>query len=176
MANEKLNSTPPKIPRARLIVGTVVFIVGFLMPLLVPVVAKMDISLGVKTTISGLLLLGIPELFMLTTIAILGKEGYNFLKQKVFALFKKYGPADRVGKARYRIGLILFSLPLLTGLFLPYFDHLIPDFEAYELKVNIIGDAMLIISLFVLGGDFWDKIRSLFIYNSKAVLITDNEV
>ncbi len=30
------------------------------------------------------------------------------------------------------------------------------------------GDIVLITSLFVLGGDFWDKLRSMFIYGAKA--------
>jgi hypothetical protein len=30
------------------------------------------------------------------------------------------------------------------------------------------GDILFLTSIFVLGGDFWDKVRSLFIYNAKA--------
>jgi hypothetical protein len=29
------------------------------------------------------------------------------------------------------------------------------------------GDLLLLASLFVLGGDFWDKIRALFVYSDK---------
>jgi len=36
------------------------------------------------------------------------------------------------------------------------------------LIVNIIGDTMLISSFFILGGDVWDKIRSLFVYRATA--------
>jgi len=31
------------------------------------------------------------------------------------------------------------------------------------------GDIMFLIALFVLGGEFWDKLKSLFVYESKAV-------
>jgi hypothetical protein len=30
--------------------------------------------------------------------------------------------------------------------------------------VSLIGDVMFVASLFVLGGDFWEKIRALFIH------------
>ena len=30
------------------------------------------------------------------------------------------------------------------------------------------GDLLLLVSLFVLGGDFWDKLRSLFIHSARA--------
>jgi hypothetical protein len=30
------------------------------------------------------------------------------------------------------------------------------------------GDLIFLVSLFVLGGDFWDKIRALFVYSDKV--------
>ncbi len=157
----------PQIPKRRLVIGGAIFIIGFLMPLLVAVVAKMNMSLGLKTTISALLLLGIPEVFMLITIAILGKEGYNYLKDKLFGFLKRYGPPQKVSRFRYYIGLVMFCLPFFAGWLLPYIDHLLPGYQEYELYVNIGGDILLLISLFVLGGEFWDKIRSLFIYKTN---------
>ena len=32
----------------------------------------------------------------------------------------------------------------------------------------ITGDVMLVTSFFILGGDFWDKLRALFVYGSKV--------
>jgi len=32
----------------------------------------------------------------------------------------------------------------------------------------VTGDLMLLASLFVLGGDFWDKIRALFVWSDKV--------
>ena len=31
-----------------------------------------------------------------------------------------------------------------------------------------IADAIFVVNLFVLGGDFWDKLRALFVYDAKA--------
>lgn len=158
--------THSPIPKARLVTGTIVFVTGFLMPLLVPVVARMDLSVGLKTTLSGLLLLGIPEIFMLITVAILGKDGYNFLKSKILILLKKHGPPQEVSKTRYRIGLIMFCIPLCIAWILPYIDHHLPQFKNYEIYLNVGGDILLLLSFIVLGGEFWDKIRSLFIYKN----------
>ncbi len=157
-----------QIPKTRLIIGTIVFIVGFLMPLLVPVVAGLNLNTGLKAALSGLLLLGIPEVFMFITVVILGKEGFNFLKSRLFGWFRKnIAPSDFVSKTRYRIGLVMFVTPLLIGFILPYFDHLIPNFMNFDLYINLIGDISLIFSFFVLGGDFWDKLRALFIHRSS---------
>jgi hypothetical protein len=168
-----LNNTSDKPPRQRLILGGMVFISGFLSPLLIPVVLASDLAPGWKTTISGALAIGIPELFMIIAAGILGKSGFAYLKQKLLALLKKHGPPDEVSLVRYRIGLIMFCLPVITGLILPYFEHYLPDYESYSFWIKIGGDIMLFMSLFLLGGDFWDKLRSLFIHKSRAVLISD---
>jgi hypothetical protein len=34
---------------------------------------------------------------------------------------------------------------------------------------HVGGDVVFVTSLFVLGGDFWDKLRSLFVHGARAV-------
>jgi hypothetical protein len=163
-----------KPPRGRLIWGGIVFVSGFLSPLLIPLVLASGMSSAVKTVVSGLLAVGIPELFMIIAAAILGKSGFKYLKTKIFSWLKKYGPPDRVSLARYRIGLVFFSIPLLAGLVLPYIWEVVPFIRENLFVIVLSGDIMLLISLFVLGGDFWDKLRSLFIHGSRAILISES--
>lgn len=157
--------------KCKLILGTIVLAVGFLAPLLIPVVSTSSLPLVWKSTISGLLALGIPEIFMIIAIAIMGKEGYEKIKESLLGFLKKHGPPQIVSKARYRIGLILFTLILLIGFVLPYILSQIQWLELHLIKVTLISDFLLLLSIWILGGDFWDKLRSLFIYNSKAVFI-----
>jgi hypothetical protein len=49
----------PQISKSRLIAGGTVIVVGFLSPLLIPLVALTSWSIGLKSAISGLLALGI---------------------------------------------------------------------------------------------------------------------
>ncbi len=170
-----MNSEVSKPQKGRLIAGGIVFISGFLSPLLIPVVLASDLSPAWKTAISGGLAIGIPELFMIIAAGILGKSGFSYLKLKIFAIFKKHGPLNVVSPLRYKIGLMMFCLPLLTGWILPYLEHHMPIYESYALWIKISGDIILFLSLFVLGGDFWDKLRSLFIQRSKAILIDDQK-
>jgi hypothetical protein len=100
----------------------------------------------------------------------MGKPGFNYIKERFFAFLKKHGPADRVSRTRYRIGLVMFGLPILFGWLASYATHLIPDYELHRFAVNLVGDVLFVSSLFVLGGDFWDKVRSLFIHEAKAQL------
>jgi hypothetical protein len=172
--DEKSNQTDNLPPKGKLVAAGIIFISGFLSPLLIPIVTSSNLSVGWKTALSGLLALGIPELFMIIAAAVAGKEGFKYIKSKIFGFLKKHGPPDTVSKTRYRIGLVLFIIPILAGWLLPYFSHLIPSYEEKRILINIIGDIVLITSLLVLGGDFWDKLRSLFIYGAKVVFPKKN--
>jgi len=153
----------------RLRLGLVIFIIGFASPLLIPLVTASGLSTQWKTIISGALALGIPEVFSIVAVAIMGKSGFDYMKERFFTFLKKHGPPERVGRTRYRIGLVMFCLPLLLGWSEPYFRH-ISGFEAHRLLVAVIGDLVLVSSLFVLGGEFWDKVRALFVWNARVVV------
>ena len=169
--NDTRHAAPP--PTGRLILGGAIFISGFLSPLLTPLVLASALPVGWKTAISGLLVFGIPEIFMIIAVAVLGKPGYNYLKGRLIGLLKKIAPPDEVSPTRYRIGLFLFVLPLLLGWLLPYFSHRIPPYEDYRFFINLAGDVMFLSSLLVLGGDFWDKVRGLFVHRARIIL--DNQ-
>jgi len=167
--DEKNNQNESLPPKGKLVTAGIIFFTGFLSPLLIPIVTSSDLSTGWKVTLSGLLALGITELFMIIAVAVAGKDGFNYIKSKIFRFLNKHGPADTVSKARYRIGLVLFLIPIIVGWLLPYFTHLIPSYEENRNIISVVGDVVLITSLFVLGGDFWDKLRSLFVYGAKAI-------
>ena len=148
--------------------GLTIMIAGWLSPLLIPIVTRTSLATEWKTIISGLLAVGIPEVFTVVAIAIMGKDGYNLIKKRIFSFLKKHGPPDRVSLTRYRIGLVMFVLPVVFGWLGPYGAHLIPGYETHRFVVSLIGDMMFVASLFVLGGDFWDKIRALFLHSARV--------
>ena len=167
----KQASAIPESPEAKkkIITGTIVFIIGQLSPLIfIPIVISLDLPSGWTTAISGLLMFGIPELAILAAVAIMGKEGFNFIKQKIFGFFKKMAPPGTVSRTRYRIGLVMFVIPFFIAWLMPYFEDLFPVLERFGLYFNIGGDLLLVASLFVLGGDFWDKIGALFVQDAKV--------
>ena len=161
--------TQAEISKPRLILGGVILVVGFMSPLLMPLVTATDWSVGIKTTLSGLLALGIPEVFMLIAVAVLGKQGYEFLKAKAFRYLKRFAPSDSVSLTRYRIGLVLFSFPLLVAWVQPYLGHYFSFLQEGHLWYYILGDIIFISSFFILGGDFWDKFSGLFNHSIKVV-------
>ena len=169
--NTQLKTSDNKVKpsKNRLIWGAVVFISGFFSPVFIPLVLKSGLSVELKTILSGLLAFGIPELFMIIAAAILGKSGFNYLKRFLLLLFKRYGPPDTVSKTRFTIGLIMFFIPIILALMLPYLVNVLTFLSENYLTISIGSDILLVISLFVLGGDFWDKLRGLFNRNAHVV-------
>jgi len=168
----KATATKTDQPKAgwRFRLGLTILVVGWLSPLLIPLVTRTSLATEWKTIISGLLAVGIPEVFTVAAIAIMGKSGYNLIKERIFSFLKKHGPPDRVSLIRYRIGLVMFVLPVVFGWLGPYGAHQIPGYEKHRFVVSMIGDCMFMASFFVLGGDFWDKIRALFVYDARVQL------
>ena len=159
--------------KARFRLGATIFIIGFCSPLLIPIITATDMPLKWKATISGALALGIPELFSIIAIAIMGKPGFVHLKEIIAKLIQKYGPPEKVSRRRYRIGLVMFIIPLLMAWLLPYFGLFIPFYQDNLIPFSLAGDLLFISSLFVLGGEFWDKLQALFVYGAKVVMPTN---
>lgn len=103
-----------------------------------------------------------------SSIAILGKRSYLWIKYKFWHLFVKVTKPHEVSKIRYTIGLVLFCLPVIPNYIMSYAPNIIADAYHWRLIVNISIDAVFIVSLFILGGDFWDKLRALFTYTAKV--------
>lgn len=151
----------------RLIVGTIILVVGFLSPLLIPWVASSDWSVGLKSLLSGLLAFGIPEIFMLIAIGVMGKPGYELIKEKAAKFIKPLLPPDTVSRTRYRFGLVLFSIPILFGFLEPYLSLFFEGLQDLPVGWHLVLDGLFVASLFVLGGDFWDKLRGLFDHEAR---------
>ncbi len=139
---------------------------GWIFPLFIPLVTSSSLSTEWKTGLSGFLLVVGPELLSVAAIAILGKDGFNYLKEKVFGFLKRAAPSAKVSRTRYRVGLGIWALLVVYGWLVSYAPHLVPAYVEHRLALNLTADFIFILSLFVLGGDFWEKIRALFIYDS----------
>lgn len=109
------------------------------------------------------------KVLLIATVALLGREGFTFLKDAVFGAVRRSIRAEEIGPVRYGIGLVLFVLPLVLAWIAPYVAEIAPGFGRDSIRDGIIGDVLLIVSLVVLGGGFWDKLRALFTRRAVAV-------
>ena len=162
-------STEPPAVGWRFRVGVAIFVAGFAAPLAIPLVTSSDVSTAWKTAIAGALAVGVPEVMMVVAAAVMGKEGFAELKKRFGRFLKRYGPPEVVSRARYRVGLVMFTMPLLLAWLVPYLGHHLPGYSSNRLLWAMGGDLVFVTSFFVLGGEFWDKLRALFVHGARAV-------
>lgn len=155
--------------------GIGIFIFAFALWLLLPLAASMGVPASRIAALTGVVFVA-NKVLLLTCIAVMGKAGFQQLKTMVFGYAKGLSPSDTVGPTRHAIGLVMFCLPLISAMLEPYVDHLAPGLRPNLWQLQLLGDLMLIGSFFVLGGDFWSKIRALFVRTAKVVDTRDADV
>jgi hypothetical protein len=132
-----------------------------------------------KTALSISIFVIVPKLLIVTIIFLLGKSGFAYLKALCFRYIVRaispFAPPRQVSRRRYRIGLVMFVLPIIEAWVAPYLEAAFPDWGANR-PVEWIWDVMFVASFFVLGGDFWDKTRALFIHGATVVFPPKNPV
>jgi hypothetical protein len=161
------SGSEPQAADWRLKLGPALFALSIVLPLGgVPVVAASDLSAAMTASVSGALLV-IAEVLGVGAVAVMGRSGYAYIKNLVSLFLRRYGPPNQVSRLRYSIGLVMFCLPILFGWLWPYAAAWIPGLARTPLPYALGGDLLLLASLFVLGGNFWDKVRSLFVYDAE---------
>lgn len=168
MNDNASSSSDQPVASWRFKAGIALFVLSITLPLVgVTLVANLGLSAKMTASVSGMLLIG-AEVLGIVAVAVMGKNGYAYMKNLVFAFFIQYGPPKEVGQLRYTIGLVMFTVPILFGWVSLYTAEFIPGFIHNPLPYALGGDFLLLTSLFVLGGNFWDKICALFLYDAEA--------
>lgn len=135
---------------------------------LVPIASAAGVSGAGVASLAGILFIS-NKVLLLGAIAVMGKSGFAQLKASLHSHVKSVmaWPAE-VGVMRHRIGLILFCVPLLAAILDHHMDSLAPQLASYKMQIRLAGDLMLVTSFFLLGANFWDKLRALFIRTAKV--------
>ena len=150
---------PP--PKRRLAAGASVFVLGWIVTF---AVVRIITTSSLPSSLIPIVIFVAPKVGVLAAIAIMGKPGFAYLKRLVFGYLK---PAAEVSPARHRIGIVMFVAALLFSFLEPYV-FLRPDSASPDVRYALAIDLLLLASLFVLGGNFWDKIRALFIREAEV--------
>jgi hypothetical protein len=148
---------PP--PIGRLLLGGGVFVLGWVLTLVT--VARTSLP----PSVAGVVVFVGPKLGVLAAIAVLGKPGFRYLKRLVLGYLK---PPKQVSPPRHRLGIVMFVSAIVLSSIEPYMGILTPRDAARTVRFTLIADLLLLTSVLVLGGDFWDKIRALFFRDAKA--------
>ena len=160
--------TGPSAVGWRFKLGIALFASAFLVWLLVPLAAALGVPASRIAGLTGTVFIA-NKLIFLAVIGVMGKSGFQQLKRMLSGYVSGLAPEATVGPARYRIGLVMFCLPLVSAWLEPYVDALWPGLRPNLWQFQLLGDVMFVASFFVLGGNFWAKIRALFVRTAVAV-------
>jgi hypothetical protein len=128
---------------------------------LVPLDAAGTVTLGAVYIASG-------ELAFLAAAALLGKPFIQSVKDKIkgFFSFSKSPAAPRpIGRFRHGlgVGMLLASLaPYYAAMGILLFSRPQESDARTLLYLLLSGEALFLASLFVLGGEFWERLKRLF--------------
>lgn len=166
---------PPEAKRDwRYYLGLILFVLSLILPLLALVIMPLlGVSPGISTVLYGLSVAGGPDLILIGAAALMGKENLEYLFSKLGSWFRRLVKWDQVSSRRYRTGVWLFWISILISLAFFYF---LPETlregnqPGWGFYVTVGADILFIISFFVLGAEFWAKLRALFQYNARVVV------
>jgi len=111
-------------------------------------------------------LAGPPEILCLVAAGTLGKENYPPLSRAARRGLRQPESSASASRLRYYTGLAgcLFNgIPLFLYAYVP---EILPG-GTTKLSVLLIADAVFFGSLFLAGGEFWEKLRRLFIWEGE---------
>jgi hypothetical protein len=147
-------------------IGLLLFILALVSPLLVPLVLTTDLPREVRGALAGLLLFGLPMALMLAVVASIGQPAFAFIKRRIA---RQDTPPAAVRVTRYRIGMVMILIAILVSWIEPFVSPSFPDIAARRVLIGALADALVLVGLCVLGGEFWDKVRALFVHNARVV-------
>ena len=144
--------------------GLSLFSYSFLPIMVVAILPFMGLSLA-QSGAFAVVFLASGEITFMIAAALLGKEFLVALKKRFMAVFKRTHVPKTVSRIRHRIGVALLVLSIL-----PYYAVLVDllFFSHKEAEITFLawamvaGEAAFIAGLFLLGGQFWERLKHLF--------------
>lgn len=162
-------------PKTRLLLGITLAVGGNLLFFTSFWIWWMPWSVAVKSTLTGILFFA-PEVGTLAGVAIMGKENHRRMQALLRKGIQKIKPRGSIGKKQHFTGLILLLCPLVPWLIQAFWPEWLPDASHWRIWANLTAIILSIGGLFVLGGDFWDKLGALFQREARVAATRESTV
>jgi hypothetical protein len=160
-------SAPPA-PRKdwRFYAGMTAMALAVIMPLSALVVPVLGLSTTQSALLAGVLLAGGPEVLCILAVALLGKETFLYLAHRAKTALRRAVIDQPASRARYYAGLVVILLSWLPAYIYAYSPALLPQGNA-RIYLLAAMDLAFVVSVFLMGGEFWEKVRRIFVYEGK---------
>ena len=150
----------------RFYAGMTALVLAVILPLGAFIVPMLGLPLAQSALLVGMLVAGGPEVLCIAAIALLGKETFQYLAHHAKLAFRHTVIDRPASKARYYIGLAIILLSWLPAYIYAYAPATMPGGNA-RIYILAAMDLAFVASVFIMGGEFWEKVRRIFIYEGK---------
>ena len=158
---------PPALNKDwRFHVGMAALVLSVIMPLCAVFVPMLGLPIAQSALLVGVLVAGGPEVLCILAIALLGKETFQYLAHRAKRAFRRAVLDRPASKARYYVGLTIMLVSWLPLYLYAYFPAALPGGNA-RIYILAAMDLAFVASAFLMGGEFWEKVRRIFVYQGK---------
>ena len=158
---------PPTLKKDwRFYAGMAAMVLAVVMPLAAVFVPVLGLPTAQSAVLAGILLAGGPEVLCILAVALLGKDTFKYFAHKATNAFRRAVFERPASKTRYYAGLAIILLSWLPAYVYAYFPAAMPGGNA---RIYVLAgmDLAFVASVFLMGGEFWEKVRRIFIYEGK---------
>ncbi len=146
--------------------GMAALVLSLIMPLFAVLVPFLGLSVAESAIIVGFLIAGAPEIVGLIGIALLGRNAFQYFAYQIKRALRQVVFAKRVSKTRYYVGLSINLASLIPLYLYGYLPACLPSGDT-RIHILAAADLSFVLSMFIMGGEFWEKFRRLFIWENK---------
>jgi hypothetical protein len=150
----------------RFYAGTAALVLAALMPLVAIAVPLLGLPAAQSALLAGLLVAGGPEVLSIVAVGLLGKETFHYFAHLAKSTLRRAFIDRPASRTRYYIGLAIILLSWIPSYIYAYFPNAMPGGNA---RIYILAgmDLAFVASVILMGGEFWEKVRRIFVYEGK---------
>ncbi|MDP2331950.1 MAG: transporter suffix domain-containing protein [Reyranella sp.] len=151
----------------RFVAGISILGLAMVLPLCALLIPLLDLPVAQSALIAGALVAGAPEVLMLLAVALLGRQNFDRIvgtaKKFLFTTFF----STPVSRGRYYAGLAICLLSFIPLYVAGYVPSWMPT-DNGRIVLLAAADLAFIFSFFIMGGEFWEKFRRLFVWEGRV--------
>jgi len=158
---------PASTANWRLVAGVSVLGLAMVLPLAALFVPLLGLPVAQSALIGGALVAGAPEVLMLLAVALLGRQNFDRIVGAAKRFFFTTFFSTPVSRRRYYAGLAICLLSFVPLYVAGYVPSWMPAAHG-RIAILAVADLAFILSFFVMGGEFWEKFRRLFVWEGRV--------
>ena len=175
VGEDKLTTPSGRIAPWRKWLGIALFVLHLILPVLALILVPLfGLPESVNAVLIGLSVVGGPDVILIASIAMLGKDGVTELMNKFGTIVKRVTKWDAVTRTRYYVGLwVAFIALLLPSVILIFWNDSIADIggaPGWGFWVLLASTFAFIGAVISMGAPLWSRIEAIVTWDAEIIL------